>query len=89
MSMTHGIAWRVLSSPPARRISTCGYGASAIAGLLMVGSVMGWVLLLRGWRKRDPGILMPMAGSGSLAMSAACHRPADDENAAVLPIKYY
>lgn len=22
-------------------------------------------------------------------MSAACHRPADDENAALLPIKYY
>jgi len=67
-------------------ISTCGYSPSAIACLLIVGSVMVLVLLLHGCRKLDPG--MPMAGSCSLAISAACHRPADDENAALLPVKW-
>lgn len=54
-------------------ISDCGYSPPAIVCLLIVGGIIVLFLALHGLRRLDPG--MPMAGSCSLAISAACHRP--------------
>ena len=67
-------------------ITKCGYSPPAIACLLIVGTIMVLVLALHGLRKLDPG--MPLAGSCSLAISAACHRPPRDRNAALSPVKW-
>lgn len=67
-------------------ISDCGYSPPAIVCLLIVGSIMVLVLSLHGLRNLDPE--MPMAGSCSLAISAACHRPPGDVNAALSPVKW-
>ena len=67
-------------------ISTCGYSAYAIVIVIIVGTTMVLALLITGYRKLDPGI--PLVGSCSLAISAACHRPVDDEHAALMPVQW-
>lgn len=69
-----------------RNLLDCGYSPAAIFCLLIIGIVMILVLALHGLRKLDSG--MPIAGSCSLAISAACHRPSGDENAALLPVQW-
>ncbi|GAB7353596.1 hypothetical protein MBLNU459_g4017t1 [Dothideomycetes sp. NU459] len=67
-------------------LSTCGYSPAAIIVSLIIGGVLIIALIINGFRKLNPG--MPIAASNSVAISAACHRPAGDLEAALMPIKY-
>ena len=71
---------------PIQTISTCGYSAYAIVIVIIVGSTMVLALLVNGFRKLDSG--MPLVGSCSLAISAACHRPLEDKDAALKPVQW-
>lgn len=68
------------------KISTCGFSSMAIVFTLVVGGVLILGLLASGCRKLDPG--MPLASSCSLAIAAACHPPVEEQDAALLPLKY-
>ena len=65
-------------------VSTCGYSPIAIITVIPLGTLLLLVLVLNGFRKCKEG--MPLAGSCSAAISAACHRPKEDLDAAVLPV---
>ena len=67
-------------------ISTCGYSVKGIVAVIIVGSVMFLALICNGCRRLSPD--MPLLGSSSLAISAACHRPSDDASAALKPIQW-
>ncbi|MCJ1308393.1 hypothetical protein MMC25_002046 [Agyrium rufum] len=67
-------------------ISTCGYSCIAIVLALVVGSLLvvgSWVNSFR----RYPGNI-PLATTGSAAISAACHPPKDDVDAAFKEVQY-
>ena len=64
----------------------CGYSAYALAITIIVGSVMLLTLVANGLRRLDS--TMPLAGSCSLAISAACHRPSEDSDAGLFPIQW-
>jgi len=68
------------------KISACGFSAMAIVLSLFVSGVIISALLASAARKLEPG--MPLASSCSLAITAACHTSPDDEDAALLPVKY-
>lgn len=76
------------SIEPASELVTCGFSPPAILVTLSVGVIMMMVALLVG-RKRYANI-MPIAGSSSLAISAACHPPTheDGQEAAFLPVQW-
>lgn len=74
---------RLLSS---ESILSCGYTPMAILLSMVVGSIVPLSALLTGLRKHHPD--MPLAGTTSIAISAACHAPPDDVDAAVLPIQW-
>lgn len=66
--------------------STCGYSPVAIIFTIIVGGLMllaGPVLGMRRLTSR-----MPLASNCSAAISAACHPPADDKDAALKPVKW-
>ena len=67
-------------------ISTCGYSCIAIIFVIIVGFIMVVVGILNGFRRFKPG--MPLAGSCSAAINAACHTPPEDVGAAVLPVMW-
>ena len=67
-------------------ISGNGYSAYAMVIVIIFGSIMALVLILNGFRKLVSGI--PLAGSCSLAISAACHRPHGDHDASLLPLRW-
>ena len=67
-------------------ISGNGYSAYAMVIVLAVGSIMALALLLNGLRTLDPGV--PLVGSCSLAISAACHGPHGDHDASLLPLQW-
>ena len=71
---------------PDASFSSCGYSAYALAISIMVGSVMFLALLCNGFRTLDP--TMPIVGSCSLAISAACHRPSEDNEASLSPVQW-
>ena len=58
---------------------TCGYSPVAILGVILVGIVMVAVLLAQGLRRFAPGI--PLVGTCSAAIAAACHLPAFEDTA--------
>jgi len=60
-------------------IYTCGFSPSAILTTIIVGSVVLCLGIANGFRQYKPGI--PLAGSCSAAISAACHPPPGDEGA--------
>ena len=66
------------------RIPTCGYSVPAIMLALTLGTMMLLALVTIGHRNLDNDI--PLAGSCSLAIRAACHQPSGDEDAAFEPI---
>lgn len=72
--------------PPGSTISTCGYSPGAIAITMIVGGVIALVTIATGLRRYPAG--MPLSGTCSGAISAACHPPADDVDAAVLPLQW-
>jgi hypothetical protein len=57
-------------------ISTVGYSCIAIFFALILGSVAVLGGIVNGFRRYDDGI--PLVGSCSAAISAACHRPGVD-----------
>ncbi|MCJ1428446.1 hypothetical protein MMC29_006356 [Sticta canariensis] len=65
-------------------VSKCGYSPIAIITVIPLGVLLLLVLVVNGFRKCKEG--MPLAGSCSAAISAACHRPKGDLDAAVLPV---
>lgn len=60
--------------------TACGYSPLAIVCAVGVGTLMLLALLTLSFRKLKPGI--PMVGSNSFAISAACHPPKEDTAAA-------
>lgn len=66
------------------KVITAGYSCIAIIFCLLMGTVMVVVCVGLGARKYPPGI--PLAASCSAAISAACHAPEKDVDAAYLPV---
>ena len=67
-------------------VSTVGYSCIAIITVITLGAVVVLIGILMGFRQYKPG--MPLAGSCSAAISAACHRPKEDDDAAVKPVMW-
>ena len=67
-------------------ISSCGYSPGAIILTMVVGSIIALGALIVATRRYPPG--MPFASTCSAAISAACHPPPGDVDAAVLPIQW-
>ena len=63
-----------------------GYSAYAMVIVIIVGFALVLGLIVNGLRRLEPGV--PLVGSCSLAISAACHRPQDDHGASLLPLKW-
>jgi hypothetical protein len=67
-------------------ILTCGF--SCIAIIFLIG--IGWLILIfgvtMGLRRYKAG--MPLAGSCSAALSAACHPLSDEPEVALVPVKW-
>lgn len=66
--------------------TTCGYSPIAIIIVIPLGALWLLVVIANGFKKYKEG--MPLAGSCSAAISAACHRPEANVDAAVLPVKW-
>ncbi|KAE8405751.1 hypothetical protein BDV37DRAFT_292944 [Aspergillus pseudonomiae] len=60
-----------LQRDPTRDVMTCGYSPPAMASAIVVGTVMMAWLVGFSFRRLESG--MPVAGSCSLAIAAACH----------------
>ena len=70
-------------------ISSCGWSPVAVAIALGIGLLLILALFALGFRKYHAG--MPVMGSCSQAISAACHPPrtkAGEENSALKPLMY-
>ena len=67
-------------------ISTVGYSCIAILFAIIVGGIAVLAGIINGFRRYDSGI--PLVGSCSAAISAACHRPEEDTTASLLPVKW-
>jgi hypothetical protein len=67
-------------------ISTVGYSCIAIFFAIIVGVVAVTAGVANGFRRYNAGI--PLVGSCSAAISAACHRPSNDSSASLLPLKW-
>lgn len=63
-------------------ISTCGYSPIAIMLTMVIGSCLTVFMVVLGLRRYKPG--MPMVGSCSAAISAACHGRLDIDTTAPL-----
>ena len=74
------------SSQSPSSISTLGYSAIAIVFTLMLGGAAVLTGILMGFRRYEAG--MPLAGSCSAAISAACHQPWHDPDAAQMPVMW-
>ena len=69
----------------ASSISTVGYSCISIITVIILGAVVTLVGVLIGFRRHQG---MPLAGSCSAAISAACHRPEEDVDAAIKPVMW-
>ncbi|CAD6588975.1 MAG: hypothetical protein ASARMPRED_003851 [Alectoria sarmentosa] len=67
-----------------KSISTVGYSCIAIITVIILGVIVVALGILNGFRRYRP--VMPLVGSCSAAISAACHRPREDIDAATLPV---
>lgn len=65
-------------------ISTCGNSPIAIITVIPLGALLLLVAIANGSRKCKEGVTL--AASCSATISAACHRPKEDVDAAVLPV---
>jgi hypothetical protein len=57
----------------------------AVFFAILVGVVAVTAGVINGFRRYNVGI--PLVGSCSAAISAACHRPGEDSSASLLPLK--
>ena len=67
-------------------IITCGYSPGAMVIGIIVGSALTSVVFLLGLRKFPD--TMPLAGTSSAAIAAACHVLPKDEDCALKPVKW-
>ena len=67
-------------------ISTLGYSCIAIITVIALGGIAVLIANLYGFRRYKPGV--PLVGSCSAAISAACHRPNDDVDAPFKPVMW-
>ncbi|KAL8709696.1 MAG: hypothetical protein Q9220_005636 [cf. Caloplaca sp. 1 TL-2023] len=67
-------------------VSTCGYSNIAIVTVILVSALALCFANATGFRRYPGG--MPLAGSNSAAISVACHAPAEDVDASMLPVKW-
>ena len=67
-------------------MSTCGYSNIAIVTVILVGTIALIFGNANGFRKYSGR--MPLVGSNSAAISAACHAPNGDNHASVSPIMW-
>lgn len=66
---------------------TCGYSIMPIIFSISLGCVMLFILWLIALLKRLPGH-MPLIGSNSAVISAACHCAEHDESTAIMPLMW-
>lgn len=71
---------------PERDVSACGYSPLAIILVIAILVLMLFVLVACSLRPLSPG--PSIAGTCSWAISATCHRPADDVDAAIELVKW-
>ncbi len=70
-----------------RSISTLGYSFMPMLTAITIGAMTVLIGILHGFRLYKPGI--PLVGSCSAAISAACHVPSEDDmSAAEQPVKW-
>jgi hypothetical protein len=69
---------------PQYDVNACGWSPVAFIFAIAVGGSM--VLVLLGMAARSFRSFIPLAGSCSMAISAACHPPMDDADAALKPV---
>lgn len=67
-------------------ITSCGYSPIAIITVIPIGIILVLLVVLTGFRRYEKGI--PLAGSSSAAISAACHPPEEDVGASILPVMW-
>lgn len=67
-------------------ISTCGYSNIAIIFVIGFGSILPLIAIAYGFRRYPSG--MPFAANCSAAISAACHPPEGDIDAASKPLQW-
>ena len=66
--------------------STCGYSIIAIIFVIGFGSILPLIAIAHGFRRYSSG--MPFAANCSAAISAACHPPEGDTDAASKPLQW-
>ena len=74
------------SSGSAEAVSSVGYSCAPIICIIVLGSCMLVMAVGMGFRKFKSH--MAVASSCSVAIAAACHRPENDADASVLPVKW-
>lgn len=67
-------------------LSACGYSPMGIIGAMVTAATMLLGICVLGFLRYSPGI--PLCSCNSLAISAACHRPEGDTDAAVSGVKW-
>jgi hypothetical protein len=68
------------------QIASCGFSPLGMICVLALGALLTLGTCIIGGRKYDPS--MPLAGSCSVAISAACHRPDWDVDASLKSVKW-
>lgn len=71
---------------PENNIVTCGYSPIAILVTTVVGAAAMLLGIAMGYRRYKPGL--PLVGSCSAAISAACHPPCRDKDASVSKLRW-
>ena len=66
--------------------STCGYSLIALLFVIIIVIFIIFLVFVAGVRTSRSG--MPLMGSCSGAISAACHPPADDKDASKFPVRW-
>ena len=66
--------------------ASVGYSPIGMITVILLGGLILFFLNLIGFRKYQGGL--PLAGTCSAAISAACHRPQDDLDAALKPVMW-
>jgi hypothetical protein len=66
--------------------SAVGFSTAPMLCTILLGTCMLLVAVGMGFRKLPSSV--PIAGSCSMALAAAAHRPESDVDAAVLPVKW-
>ena len=67
-------------------ISSLGYSCIAIITVITLGGIVVLIGILYGFKRYKPGV--PLVGSCSAAISAACHRPNEDVDAPFKPVMW-